>query len=750
VQPIRIFSLFAAFALIATGPAAAAVPPSDASPAIVGFTAAHAADERALEARFDAALNAGDLRAWMERLTRHPHHVGSPWDKSNMDFILGLYKSWGYDAHEERFDVLFPTPKQRLLELTAPTTFKASLTEDAVAGDRSSQQQSEYLPTFNAYSPDGDVRGSLVYVNYGLQADYDVLAQHGIDVRGKIVIARYGHAWRGIKPKVAAEHGAIGCIIYSDPANDGFGRGDTYPKGPWRAPSSVQRGAVTDDVYLGDPSMPGRASLPGSTGRLTYKQAQTIAAIPTMPISYRDAQPLLAALGGAAVPGAWHGGLAIPYRFGGGAARVHMIVKSNWKITPIYDVIARMTGSVEPNVWTIRGNHEDAWVSGAADPISGQVAVLEEARAVSVLAKSGWRPKRTMIYCAWDAEEPGLLGSTAWTEAHHEELAKNAALYVNSDTNGRGFFFADGTHSIESMLNGIAKDVQDPERPASIYARARAAEIVGGDRSGDNEDDDIHLGAPGSGSDYASFSDYYGIPVMDIGFAGENGDGGVYHSAYDSFAWYVKYGDPAFAYGVTLAKVGGRAMLRFADADVLPYRYAAFAKTLDRYRSELIKLVDDTRAATATTNRHLAQHVGELAADPHEPYVAPQPLGDVPTFEFSTLTAATERLTAASAAYDTAADAALARGVIPPAADPALVAVERGELDDRGLPRRPLYKNQIYEPGYYTGYDAKTMPGIREALEARNWDEARSYIPTVTAVVNSLADRINAAAATLR
>jgi N-acetylated-alpha-linked acidic dipeptidase len=743
---VRHASLLLGFAVaLGTLPAAAA----DAPPGIVGFTAAHAAEQRALEARFDASLRPANLRAWMQRFTLHPHHAGSRWDKANMDFILGLYTSWGYDAHEERFDVLFPTPKARVLELTAPTRFRASLAEDVLPHDATSRQRDEYLPTYNAYSPDGDVRGALVYVNYGLQADYDVLAEHGIDVRGKIVIARYGRAWRGIKPKVAAEHGAIGCIIYSDPANDGYGQGDTYPKGAARAPSSVQRGAVTDEVYLGDPSMPGRASLPGSTGRLAVKDIKSLAAIPTLPISYRDAQPLLAALDGPAVPRAWHGGLPIAYHFGGGAARVHLLVRFNWNVVPIYDVIATLRGATEPDQWVIRGNHQDAWVSGAQDPISGQVAVLEEARGVAQLVRAGWRPKRTMVYCAWDAEEPGLLGSTAWTQAHREELGRKAALYVNSDTNDRGFVFADGSHVVQAAFNGVAREVVDPERGASVFERARAREIADGTRSAKNEDDDLQLNAPGSGSDYASFTDYFGIPTLDVGFGGEGPTGGSYHSAYDSFAWYTAFEDRDFAYGVTLAKTAGRVMLRFANADVLPYRYAPLARTVDRYRGELVKLVDDMRAETAAANKHRAQRVGELAADSREPYVAPPVLGDVPAFDLSALEAATKKLTAAAAAYDAAVDAALAIGTIPPALDPVLVGVERAMLDDRGLPRRPLYKNQIYEPGYYTGYAAKTMPGIREALEARNWDEARSYVPVVANVVGTLADRIGAATAIL-
>ena len=713
-----------------------------------GFTPAHAVQERALEAQFDAALRPSDLRDWMHRLTLHPHHTGSAYDKANMDYIMGLYRSWGFEAHEERFDVLFPTPKRRLLEMTAPATYRAALAEDVLASDATSKQRNEILPTYNAYSPDGDVRGKLVYVNYGLQADYAVLAEHGIDVRGKIVIARYGHAWRGIKPKVAAEHGAIGCILYTDPADDGYGKGDAYPAGPHRSASSVQRGAITDEISLGDPSLPGVASLPGSKGRLAVKDIPSLAKIPTLPISYRDAQPLLDRLGGAVVPATWHGGLPMAYHFGGSAETVHLAVAFNWTITPIYDVIATMRGSEKPDEWIVRGNHADAWVSGAADPISGQVAELAEARSIGLLAKAGTKPKRTLVYCAWDAEEPGLLGSTAFVQAHHDELSKKVALYINTDTNDRGFFGAEGSHSTQTALNEIAREVQDPERHVSIFERRRAADITAGTRTPENENADIQLEALGSGSDYASFNDYYAIPAINLGFGEESTSGGVYHSAYDSFDWFTKFDDPNFAYGITLAKTAGRTMLRFANADVLPYRFTPFATTIDSYRKEIEKLITDQRTATEIANRHLTERVGELAADPNDPYVAPKALDPTPAFDLSPVDAASLKLTAAAQAYDAAIAKSLAAGIVP-AIDAKLIGIERTLLDARGLPRRPLFKNQIYEPGYYTGYAAKTMPGIREGIEARNWDEARAYVPIVASVITAFANAVSDATAAL-
>src|SRR5207247_650768 len=429
----------------------AATPASPPGDTLRGFTLESSKAERDWETKFRAVPSTDSLRSYMRRLSARPHHVGSPYDRDNAEWILAKFKSFGLDAHIETFDVLFPTPIERVVELVAPTKFVAQLREPPVAGDLTSAQQTEQLATYNAYSIDGDVTAPLVYVNYGVPADYDRLERLGISVKGAIVIARYFGSWRGIKPKVAAEHGAVGCLIFSDPHEDGFYQGDTFPTGPMRPKDGVQRGSVADmPLYSGDPLTPGVGATKDAK-RLDVKDAPTITKIPVLPISYGDAQPLLAALGGPVAPQAWRGGLGITYHVGPGSARVHLRVKSNWDLKPLYDVIAKIQGSANPDEWIIRGNHHDGWVNGAEDPISGQVALLEEARALGELLKSGWKPKRTIIYCAWDGEEPGLLGSTEWAEQHYDELRAHGVAYINSDGNGRGYLRVEGSHTLEKF-----------------------------------------------------------------------------------------------------------------------------------------------------------------------------------------------------------------------------------------------------------------------------------------------------------
>src|SRR3954466_3325010 len=476
--------------------------PADAP--LRGFFPQSVQAERDLEARFKTMPDPARMREAMRRLSARPHHVGSPYDRENAEWILDQFKSYGWDAHIENFDVLFPTPVERVVELVAPTTFKASLQETAQPGDPTSNQQAEQLPSYNAYSVDGDVTGPLVFVNYGIPADYDELAQRGISVKGAIVIAKYGGSWRGIKPKVAAEHGAIGCLIYSDPGDDGYAGGAVFPAGPMRPSQGVQRGSVADmPVYPGDPLTPGVGATKDAK-RLTVAEAPTITKIPVLPISYGDAQPLLAALGGAIAPSSWRGGLPITYHLGAGPAKVHLRVKSDWSRKTLYDVIARLPGSTEADQWVIRGNHHDAWVNGAEDPISGLVAELEEARALGSLYKQGWRPKRTIIYAAWDGEEPGLLGSTEWVEAHADELKAHAVAYLNSDTNGRGYLGVEGSHSLEKFMNGVEKDIIDPESNVSSWKRNQAAAVVRGNADA-RAGGDLRIGALGSGSDYTPF-----------------------------------------------------------------------------------------------------------------------------------------------------------------------------------------------------------------------------------------------------
>src|SRR5256885_1509220 len=472
----RMHTIARALVASALGALLLAAAPSPAD--LRGYSTEAAKAERDWEAKMRAIPSPDSLREYMRRLSARPHHVGSPYDKDNAEWLLAKFKSFGLDARIETFDVLFPTPKERVVELVAPTKFVAKLQEPPVPGDPTSAQQAEQLPTYNAYSIDGDVTAPLVYVNYGVPADYERLERMGISVKGAIVIARYFGSWRGIKPKVAAEHGAIGCLIYSDPADDGYVQGETYPNGPWRPRDGVQRGSVMEmEVYPGDPLTPGVGATKDAR-RLSRAEARTLTKIPVLPLSYADAEPLLAALGGPVAPEPWRGGLGITYHVGPGPARVHLRVKFDWSLKTLRDVIARIPGSSAPDEWVIRGNHHDAWVNGAEDPISGQAPLLEEARAYGALLKQGWKPRRTIIYAAWDGEEPMLLGSTEWVEAHADELRQHAAVYINTDGNDRGTLAMGGSHTLEQFINGVAKDIEDPETKMSVWERKRLSDIA--------------------------------------------------------------------------------------------------------------------------------------------------------------------------------------------------------------------------------------------------------------------------------
>lgn len=511
------------------------------TPSLLGFSAVSANAELALEKQFAAIPDPQRMRANMQLLSARPHHVGSPYDKQNADWILAHYKQWGWDAHIETFQVLFPTPKIRLLEMGR---FHATLEEPMIAIDPTSKQKHEQLPTYNAYSPDGDVSAPLVYVNYGTVADYDALARYGVSVKGAIVITRYGEVWRGIKPKLAAEHGAIGCIIYSDPANDGYAQDADFPTGPTRPRQGVQRGSVLDaPLYPGDPLTPGIGATTNAK-RLRREDAPSLAKIPVLPISYGDAQPLLAALCGPVAPKSWRGALPLTYRIGPSISKVHLKLAFNWDLKPIYDVVATLHGSVEPDIWVLRGNHHDAWVNGAADPISGQVALLEEARALGQLAAAGWKPKRTIIYLSWDGEEPMLLGSTEWVEQHAAELLKHAAVYINSDYNERGYLSAAGSHSLEPLANEVARSIVDPETAVPVWRRLQARKLLSGTPDTRKEAalrQNLRIGALGTGSDYSAFLDHLGIPSLDVSYQGEDEGEGVYHSIYDDFYWYTHF-----------------------------------------------------------------------------------------------------------------------------------------------------------------------------------------------------------------
>jgi N-acetylated-alpha-linked acidic dipeptidase len=742
--------------LLLLGVAALAAEP--APEGLLGFSAARAAEQRALEQRFDASLDPSELKEWMRRLTARPHHLGSPYGKDNADFIAAQFRGWGFDTRIEEFRVLFPTPKARVLEMVAPTPFRATLAEPAIKDDPTSGQVSEQLPIYNAYSVDGDVTGEVVYVNYGVPKDYEELERRGVDVKGRIVLARYGLSWRGIKPKVAAEHGAIGCLIYSDPRDDGYFEGDVYPRGPYRNETGAQRGSVADmPLYPGDPLTPGVGATPEVAGKIDLRLAQTLTKIPVMPISYGDALPLLKALGGPVAPEAWRGALPLTYHIGPGPARVHLKLSFDWKLAPAYDVIATLAGSERPDEWVIRGNHHDAWVNGAEDPVSGLVALMAEAKSVGALHKAGWRPKRTIVYAAWDAEEPGLLGSTEWAEAHAVELQDKAVAYVNSDSNGRGFLQMAGSHTLEKFINQVARDVPDPQTKVSVAERLRARRIARGDedspeeRRAVRERADLRIAALGSGSDYTPFLQHLGIASLDIGFGGENGNG-IYHSIYDSFAHYTRFNDPTFAYGVALARLGGRTVLRLAEADVLPFEFTAFADTLGRYVKEVSKLADDLREKTEEDNRQARERTLVLAADPQQTFVPPREREPVPYINFAPLQNALARVEGGARAFDKARAERAGRPLAPEAQralDEILRQAERALTRPLGLPGRPWFRHQVYAPGYYTGYGVKTLPGVREALEMRHWKSAEEQAVIAGRTLEGFAALIDRARALL-
>ncbi|MGB6980328.1 MAG: transferrin receptor-like dimerization domain-containing protein [Candidatus Acidiferrales bacterium] len=720
----------------------------------LGYSAESSGAENGVEAKYRGEIITDNIRENMRRLSARPHHVGSPYDKDNAEWILARFKEWGFDAHIETFEVLFPTPKERVVELLKPTQFRAKLQEPAIAIDPTTSQTAEQLPTYNAYSADGDVTAPLVYVNYGNREDYETLDRLGISVKGAIVIARYGEGWRGTKPKVAAEHGALGCIIYSDPSGDGYFQGDTYPKGGWRSSEGVQRGSVMDTEYPGDPLTPGVGATENAK-RLSIKEAKTITKIPVLPISSADALPLLSALAGPVAPEKWRGALGVTYHVGPGPAEVHLKVTSNWDIKPIYDVIATLRGSSDADEWVIRGNHHDAWVNGADDPIAGQAEMLEEARTIGEMHKQGWTPKRTIIYCAWDGEEPGLLGSVEWVETHVAELQKHAVAYLNSDTNERGHFGVGGTQDLQEVVSSVARSVEDPETKMTVYGRAHLYAIAqakdADERSEIRKRNDLELEMLGDGSDFTAFQDFAGISTMDMGFGGED-NGDKYHSIYDDFYWYTHFVDTDFAYGRTLAQTAGSTILRMADADLIPVDYTPQADAIEKYESDLEKLLKDKQDEITERNLELQEGVFKASADPRKTSVPPPAEAVPPYMNFSPMKNSIERLKASAARYSEALAKLQAEGS-PTLAQASLdtvnadlLRVPRLFLNQKGLPERPWFKNQVYAPGAYTGYGAKPVAAVREYMDESKWKEAEGQIPQVAEVLDNVAAGIDKAA----
>ena len=702
---------------------------------ITGFAPENIPNQLKLEASFEAALTAKNLDTWMQKLAAEPHWVGTEYGRQNAEWMAAQFKSWGYDTKIETYHILFPYPKIRELELVSPVTYKAKLTAVPVDGDPYTAQGDALLPSYNAFSTDGDVEAELVFVNYGIPSDYEELEKLGIDVKGKIVIAKYYGSWRGIKPKLAAEKGAIGCIIYSDPEDDGYVRGDVYPEGAFKNKTGVQRGSVMDmPLYPGDVLTPGYAATKDAK-RLDRKDAPTITKIPVLPISYEDAQPLLEALKGPVAPASWRGGLPITYHIGPGPAKVHLKLEFDWKLTPAHNVIATLKGSKYPDQWVMRGNHHDAWVHGANDPVSGMIALMEEARVVGELAKKGQRPKRTIVYGAWDAEEPGLIGSTEWVEDHEKELQQKLVAYINTDGNGRGFFGAGGSHTLQAMVNEVADIVKDPQTGVSIKERRIAAQLVNGGEGS------FSLSALGSGSDYTPFIQHAGIASLNIGFGGENA-GGEYHTIYDTYPHYKRFKDPEFAYGIALANAAGRIVLRLANADVLPLEFKQWHATVADYLKEIMDETDKMRKDIEKHNSLVSKNAFELAADPRKAFVKPTAKETIPYLDFSPVQNSLAKLSNSITAFE-----AVSLEALPTAKQEALNKVMLGTeqvlTDVSGLPRRSWFRHQLYAPGFYTGYGVKTLPGVREAVEQKDWKEAQEQIQKLSKTFDSMDAHIN-------
>jgi len=671
------------------------------------------------------------LQEYVRLMSEEPHHAGSPGARTVAEWALGKFKEWGLDASIEEYEALLPTPILTSVELTAPTYFKAKLQEPVLAEDKDSGDKGQ-LPVSNAYSADGDVQGELVFANYGLAEDYALLDSLKIDLRGRIVIVKYSRGVRSAKIKQAVARGAVGCIIYSDPEEDGFTRGDVYPKGPWRPEDGVQRGTVADyaAMYSGDPLSPGWASKPGAR-KLTRAQAKSLPTIPVIPLSYGDARPLLEALGGPVAPNDnWKGGLPITYHLGPGPARVRMRSKSDWKVRPLYDVIARIPGSTDPDQWVIFGNHHDGWVNGASDPVSGASALMETARSLSVLLKSGWRPKRTLIFGLWDGEEWGLLGSTEWAEDHADELRDKAVAYFNTDSYSRGTFGAEGSHTLETFVREVARDTKDPQTGRSAIEAEQARALARAKSAEDSATimaEGFQLGAAGSGTDFEAFLEHEGIASVSHGFAG-GPDGGTYHSIYDSYNNFSKFLDPGFVYGASQAAVVGTLALRMADASVLPFSFTDAAAAYRRFAQGIV----------AQANTALGQERLDVG----------------PVFQ------AIDRLAKAGSDFDSAYAGVMRKGgtYLAGASEPLrainreLYLSERDLLDDEGLPGRAWFKSTMYATGIYTGFEGDPMPGVKQMLNAKKLPEAQAQVKKVAAAIDRMAvraERVTAAMSAL-
>ncbi|MBC8030356.1 MAG: M28 family metallopeptidase [Pyrinomonadaceae bacterium] len=719
----RALTLFLVGALLTTGVNLRSVQSQTAPPAAIdGFTSEGSVIQRRWEEEFQRVPAPDSAREHLRRLTAEPHVAGTKEDYATAIYVRDKIRSYGIPSELNEYDVLLNYPKQpAVVELITPRRRLRLAVKEAVIPADPSTSNPNIIPLFNGYSPSGDVTAPLVYVNYGLPPDYAALKKLGVDVKGKIVLARYGNSFRGVKAKVAEDNGAIGLIIYSDPADDGYAQGDVYPKGPWRPDSSGQRGSVQ---YLfqapGDPLTPGRPSVPGEQ-RLKMEDVTTLTRIPVQPISYGDAKQLLEPLAGPVRPDGFQGGLPFSYHVGGTESiRVHLKTVMDYKVRKIWNVISRIDGDAEKDRWVIMGNHRDAWTFGAVDPSSGTTAMLEAARGFGQLLKSGWKPRRSIVLCSWDGEEYGLLGSTEWAEEHAAELKQKAVAYLNMDSAVSGSRF--GAASVPSMwklIRAATRHVPDPKTGKSVYQAWQdnsregrpEADLTNAESGTDTSIAEARIGALGSGSDFTPFLQHLGVPSSDMGFGG---DYGVYHSAYDTFHWMSNFGDPTFAYHVTAARLWGTVAMRLAGAEGLPLDYRDYATQINAFFEESMKTAKRRNLANGFDEKPMREAIQK----------------------FSEEAARTEkaRRDAIEESRGARTDAKLRR------LNDALIAVERALTDGRGLRGRTWYTHQIYAPGTYTGYAAQPLPDFRQALEDRNTTNAREALERIVEALNRAAE----------
>ena len=673
-----------------------------------GFSATRSQDERRIEDQFRAVPQGTSAREHLRRLTAEPHVAGTPEDYATAVYVRDQMRSFGLSVDLKEYQVWLNYPKtDPLVELVTPRREKISVRERVISEDPTSSN-AKITPLFNGYAASGDVTAPLVYANYGLPPDYDALAKAGVDVKGKIVIVRYGNSFRGVKAKVAQDHGAVGCIIYSDPADDGYAQGDVYPKGPWRPTGSGQRGSVQYLFqYPGDPLTPGKPAIPG-TPRLTVEEAyQDIPRIPVQPLAYDEARKLIEPLKGPVRPRGFQGAFPFAYHVGGTSdVRLHLKLDMDYALRTLWDVVARIDGSEEPDRWVVMGNHRDAWVFGAVDPNSGTATMLEAARGFGDLLKSGWHPRRTIILCSWDGEEYGLIGSTEWAEENAAELQQKAVAYLNVDVAVNGpNYNASSVPSLWRLIRAATRDVKDPKTGKTVYQQWTDRAREQRNELDDDYDSEARIGPLGSGSDYTPFLQHLGIASTDMGFGG---DYGVYHSAFDSFYWMTHFGDPDFAYHVAAAQLWGTMALRLADAPALQIDYTDYAAAIREYFNESVKLA---------RRRHLENAVDEKS------------MNDA-LKNFSDEAARIEIERQKLSGDDKAASTRLRH------LNDALMSAERAFIDERGLIGRPWYRHEIYAPGIFTGYASQPLTDFRQGLDDRNSTNMKSGLERIVAAIN--------------